>query len=72
MARNEVPLDVFWLRIVQQRQNRLAKRTDLGMTFIGATSQQVKVLVPHMRTFARTEPRVCAASAQPLYRPSPI
>jgi predicted nucleotidyltransferase len=67
MTHNQVSLDVFWLRIVRQRQHRLEKRADRGpLPFFGDGSQQVEVLMAHVRTLTRREPRASAATAQPL------
>jgi hypothetical protein len=63
-ARNQVPLDVVWLRVVRQNPHRLDQRADRGG--LGRWKQQVEVLMPHMRTFASRKPRVFAATAQAL------
>src|SRR5258708_5499583 len=72
VACNEVPLDIFRPRIVQQGQHGIDERADIAFAFVGDAPQQIEVLVPHCTTFAGAEPRVFAASAQPIYLPPPI
>jgi hypothetical protein len=62
-ARDQVPLDVFWLRVVRQRSHRLDKPADRPQ--LGRSEREIAVLERHLRTFARAEPHVFPGTAQP-------
>jgi hypothetical protein len=62
-ARDQVPLDVFWLRVVRQRPHRLDKPADRPQ--LGRSEREIAVLERHLRIFARAEPHVFPGTAQP-------
>ena len=63
-ARDQVPLDVFWLRVVRQRPHRLDEPADRSE--LGSSEREIGVLETHLHTFARAEPHVFTGTAQPL------
>ena len=63
-ARDQVPLDVFWLRVVRQRPHRLDKPPDRWE--LGSSEREIGVFEWHLRTLARAEPRVFPGTAQPV------
>ncbi|HMH39594.1 MAG TPA: hypothetical protein VK532_00180, partial [Gaiellaceae bacterium] len=59
----QVPLDVFWLRVVRQRPHRLDKPADRSE--LRSSEREIGVFEPHLHTFARAEPHVFPGTAQP-------
>ena len=63
-ARKQVPLDVFWLRVVRQRPHRFDKAADRSE--LGSAERGLGMFEPHPHTLARAEPDVFPGTAQPL------
>jgi hypothetical protein len=62
-ARDQVPLDVFWLRVVRQRPHRLDKPPDRSE--LASSERHIRVFESHLHTFARAKPHVFTGTAQP-------
>jgi hypothetical protein len=60
-ARKQIPLDVFWLRVVRERPHRFDKAANRSE--VGSSERKIN-LVEHLDTFARAEPHVFLGTAQ--------